>query len=40
MNRPREEYYEGLKKEQKAEKMAGLTRKKNRENKKGRKSED
>ena len=34
MNRPKEEYYQGLKKKQKAEKMAALTRKKNREDRK------
>ena len=40
MNRPREEYYEGLKKQQKAEKMAALTRKKNREDKKNARRSD
>ena len=38
--RPRQEYYDKLKKEQKAEKMAGLMRKKRKEDSKNRNNAD
>ena len=39
-NKPRQEYYDKLKKEQKSEKMANLMRKKHREDRKKNKGED